>query len=119
MRKIILSFFIYSFYLLYANELNNKVVMYIIKRDGCPACIYQQKIIKLPDINNIIKSSFKIVYIDFYNQDKLPYLWMHTKSTPTVHFLDKKGNKLIDSINSVNKNTFKAKLLEAKRHLNN
>ncbi len=95
----------------------NKVILYIIKRDGCPACEYQKRVLKVKEVKELLDNYCKVVYINVNGQEKLPKEWMHTNKTPTVHFVDSNLNRLIPSIGSVYPYEFRDAILEAKKVL--
>jgi len=95
----------------------NKVILYIIKRDGCPACEYQKRVLKVKEVKELLDNYCKVVYIDVNEQEKLPREWMHTNKTPTVHFVDSNLNRLIPSIGSVYPYEFRDAILKAKKEL--
>ncbi len=96
------------------STLNSKVVLYIIKREGCPACVYQEKVVRVKEVKEILDRYCIVNYIDVREQDSLPKEWMHTFKTPTVHFVDSSNSKLIPSIGSVYPYEFRDALLKAK-----
>ena len=95
----------------------NKVILYIIKRDGCPACEYQKRVLRVKEVKELLDNYCKVFYIDVNEQEKLPKEWMHTNKTPTVHFVDSDLNRLIPSIGSVYPYEFRDAILEAKEEL--
>jgi len=98
-------------------QLSSKVIIYDIKRKGCPACIYQKKVFKVPEIKELLDNYCKVIYVDINEQEKLPKEWMKTHKTPTVHFVDSNNNKLIPSIGSVYPYEFRDAILKAVKEL--
>ncbi len=96
---------------------SNKVIIYDIKRKGCPACAYQERVFRVPEVKELLDKYCQIIYVDVSEQDKLPKKWMHTHKTPTVHFVDANNNKLIPSIGSVYPYEFRDAILKAKAEL--
>lgn len=99
------------------NSLSSKVILYIIKREGCPACIYQEKVVKVKEVKELLDRYCIVNYVDVREQNSLPKEWMHTFKTPTVHFVDSSNSKLIPSIGSVYPYEFRDALLKAKEVL--
>ncbi len=95
----------------------NKVIIFDIKRKGCPACAYQERVFRVKEVKELLDKYCKVIYVDVYNQDILPKEWMHSNATPTVHFVDSNFNKLIPSINSVQPYEFRDAILEAVKAL--
>ncbi len=95
----------------------DKVIIYDIKRKGCPACAYQERVLRVKEVKELLDKYCKIIYVDINEQDKLPKEWMKTNKTPTVHFVDSKMHKLIPSIGSVQPYEFRDAILEALKAL--
>ncbi len=79
----------------------DKVIIYDIVRDGCPACEYQKRVLKVKEVKEALDKYCILIKIPVNEQDKLPKEWMVTNITPTVHFVDSNFNRLIPSIHSV------------------
>ena len=74
-------------------EKNNKTVMVMLSREGCPACEYMKDIVfKYDDILKVMDESFIAVHVDIH-QDFMPEGLTYV-GTPTFHFLDKSEKKL-------------------------
>ncbi len=95
----------------------DKVIIYIIKRDGCPACEYQKRVLRVKEVKELLDKYCKVIKVDVRNQDSLPREWMKSYKTPTVHFVDYKFNKLIPSIGSVYPYEFRDAILKAHNKL--
>ena len=88
---------------------NNKVVMVMLSREGCPACEYMEDIVFTNDeVLKILNKDFIPVHIDIYKgfvPDGLTYI-----GTPTFHFVNK-NEKIIDTlVGGKNSKTFMEKL---------
>ena len=99
------------------NSLQNlpkdKIIIFDIKRKGCPACAYQERVFKVKEVKELLDKYCKVIYVDVYNQDILPKTLEHTNKTPTVYFVDSNMHQLIPSINSVQPYQFRDAILEA------
>jgi len=92
-----------------------KIDLWFIHRNGCPACAQMEAKMKQPAIAVILKRSFRIHRVERSEQDKLPKLYMHSHTFPTLFFLDPKGEEVVDRIHNVPLREFKRVLLEAVR----
>jgi len=100
-----------------SNSVGNKVIIYDIKRKGCPACVYQERVFKVKEVKELLDRDCEVIYVDINEQDNLPKEWMRTNATPTVHFVDANNKKLIPSIHSVQPYQFRDAILAAKKEL--
>lgn len=74
-------------------EKNNKIVMVMLSREGCPACEYMTDIVfEYDNILKEINENFIPVHVDIH-QDFMPE-GLTFVGTPTFHFLDKSEKKL-------------------------
>ena len=90
-------------------ENNNKTILVMLSREGCPACEYMLDVVfKNEEVLEAINKDFIPVYIDIYKgfmPDDMPYI-----GTPTFHFVDK-NEKIIDTlVGGKNSKVFIAKL---------
>jgi len=77
----------------------NKPIFIYIAREGCPACAYMNKTLKDKKIYGYLNEHF--VAFKKYVGDpktKLPYP-LRSSRTPTLHFVNSEGKKLIESYN--------------------
>ena len=90
-------------------ETNNKVVMVMLSREGCPGCEYMKEVVLPNDaVFKILKSDFITVHVDIH-QDFIPD-GMTYIGTPTFHFVDK-NEKILDTlVGGKNAKTFMEKL---------
>lgn len=71
----------------------NKLVMVMIGRDGCPACEYMKDVVfEQDDVTKEIYKKFIPVYIDIH-KDYIPKELTYI-GTPTFHFLNSHESKL-------------------------
>ena len=91
----------------------SRIDLWFIHRNGCPACAQMEAKMKQPAIAAILKRSFRIHRVERSEQNKLPKLYMHTHTFPTLYFLDAKGEEIVDPIHNVPLREFKRVLLEA------
>ncbi len=91
----------------------SKVRLYFVHKIGCPACAQTMDNMKRSDIAKILSENFKIIKIESRHKDRLPKLWMHTHTYPTLNFADSHDNKLINSIHNVPPRKLKATLMKA------
>ena len=91
-------------------KVSEDVTIYYIHRDGCPACIYMDNILKNQEVKSIIDSKFKLVTVDINNQDILPKSSMITGTTPTFYYLDSNNKEVAKSNHTLELEKFKAKL---------
>ncbi len=74
-------------------EKNNKIIMVMLSREGCPACEYMKEVVfKDKNVLKRLNSDFIAVYVDIH-QDFMPE-GLTFVGTPTFHFLDKNEKKL-------------------------
>ncbi len=91
----------------------NKIVMVMLSKEGCPACEYMIDIVFEDD--NVIdefNQDFIGVHLDIhedYVPEDLPYI-----GTPTFHFLNKHGRKLDRIDGGANVRDFTTKMREVK-----
>jgi thioredoxin-related protein len=90
-----------------------KIDLWFIHRNGCPACAQMEAKLKTPQIAAILKRSFHIHRVERSEQNKLPKLYMHTHTFPTLYFLDAKGEEVVDRLHNVSLRELKRVLLEA------
>ena len=95
----------------------DKVIIYDIVRDGCPACEYQKRVLKVKEVKEALDKYCILIKVPINEQNRLPREWMITNITPTVHFVDSNFNKLIPSIHSVQPYQFLDAILRAHKNL--
>lgn len=95
-----------------ANE-ENKFVMIMLSREGCPACEYMKDIV-FEDDNVIIEFDLDFigVHLDIHN-DYIPEEFGYI-GTPTFHFLNKHERKIDRIDGGVNVRDFTTKMREVK-----
>ena len=85
---------------------DDRVTIYYVHRDDCPACAYMDRVIQRKDIKSILKKDFKLIKVDFKDQKILPDSSMVTNKTPTLYFI--KDNKQVrEPIHALNPDAFK------------
>lgn len=95
----------------------NKIVMVMLSKHGCPACEYMKDIVfESSNVMEEFNKNFIAVYIDIHDDyipDGLTFI-----GTPTFHFLNKYEMKVDRIDGGVNAKTFldKLKELELKEH---
>ncbi len=92
---------------------SNKIQLYFVYREKCPACEQLKEIMRRDDIEKILEKDFEVIRIHIRDKYTLPKAWMRPFRTPTVYFLSSKQEELIPSIHNMNARRFKDKLLEA------
>lgn len=92
---------------------SNKIPLYFVYREGCPACEQLTEVMHRADIRAILERDFEVVRVNIRDKYALPKVWMRPFRTPTVYFLNKKQEELISSIHNMSARRFKATLLEA------
>jgi thiol:disulfide interchange protein len=93
----------------------NKIVMVMLTREGCPACEYMKDIVfESSNVMEEFNKNFIAVQVDIHN-DNIPNSLTFI-GTPTFHFLNKYEMKVDRIDGGVNAKTFldKLKELEAK-----
>ena len=91
----------------------NKIVMVMISREGCPACEYMKDIVFEND--NVLEEfnkDFIGVHLDIH-EDYIPDEFAYI-GTPTFHFLNKFERKIERIDGGVNAKDFTIKMKEAK-----
>jgi len=91
----------------------DKVIIYDIKRKGCPACEYQERVFRVKEVKELLDKYCKVIYVDVYHQDILPDGLEHTNRTPTAYFVDSNMHQLIPPVGSVQPYQFRDAILEA------
>lgn len=96
-----------------ANVSSNKIKMYFVYKDGCPACDFMKKAMRRDDIEAILDKDFEIIRVNIRDKYMLPKAWMRPFRSPTIYFMDKNQEELISSIHGMSARRFKQTLLEA------
>jgi len=91
----------------------NKIVMVMLSREGCPACEYMKDIVFENDaVLAEFNKDFIGVHLDIHNDyipDEFSYI-----GTPTFHFLNKHERKIERIDGGVNARDFTVKMKETK-----
>jgi len=90
-----------------------KIDLYLIYKDGCPACAQMERKLQHPQIAPILKRSFRLHRIERAHQDQLPKLFMHTHTFPTLLFLNGQKDEIVSRIHNVSIGELRRVLLEA------
>ncbi len=89
----------------------NKIVMVMLSKEGCPACEYMKDIVfENDDVLDAFNKDFVGVHLDInddYVPDRLAYI-----GTPTFHFLNKHESKIDRIDGGVNSRDFTLKMRE-------
>lgn len=89
----------------------NKIVMVMLSKKGCPACEYMKDIVFENDkVMEAFKKKFVAVYVDIHD-DNIPNSLTYI-GTPTFHFLNKYEIKMDRIDGGVNAKDFLDKLTE-------
>ncbi|KIM13424.1 MAG: hypothetical protein KU38_01915 [Sulfurovum sp. FS08-3] len=104
MKKLIGLFLFFG--LAYANvdwvdsykeaQKRDKPIFVYIAQKGCPACAYMDKTLGDPKIYAYLNQHFVSFKYDIHQSKGLPRE-LHSTQTPTLHFVDQEGNKIIPS----------------------
>jgi thioredoxin-related protein len=90
---------------------NNKIIMVMLGREGCPTCEYMTNVVfKDKNVIKLLKKGYLSVHIDIHNDfipDGLTYF-----GTPTFHFLDADENRLYRVDGGLNIKDFSDTLVE-------
>ncbi|MBN2825356.1 MAG: DUF255 domain-containing protein [Campylobacterales bacterium] len=78
-----------------AQKANKPIFIYIAQK-GCHACAHMDKTLSDKTIYEYLNTHFVSFKYDVHHSSKLPKE-LRSNRTPTLHFLDKEGNKLIES----------------------
>ena len=121
-KKIVLM--IFAFFIVGCTNSNNikkesisnddKITIYFVHRDGCPACIYMDKVLETPEVKSALSKGYRVVVVDINHQDRLPKRSMITGVTPTFYFVDSNGYEVAKPAHTLTVNEFLAKLKEIK-----
>lgn len=91
----------------------NKTVMIMLSKEGCPACEYMKDVVfENDDVLDEFNKDYIGVHLDIHNDyvsDELSYI-----GTPTFHFLNKSGRKLDRIDGGANSKEFMEKMREVK-----
>ncbi|MDD2906588.1 MAG: thioredoxin family protein [Sulfurimonas sp.] len=89
----------------------NKIVMVMLSKEGCPACEYMEDIVfEDAKVMKAVAKDFVAVHIDIHN-DYIPSGLTYI-GTPTFHFLNKYESKLDRIDGGVNAKSFLDKVAE-------
>jgi len=89
----------------------NKIVMVMLSKEGCPACEYMQNVVfDAANVTEEFNKNFIAVHVDIHN-DAIPNSLTFI-GTPTFHFLNKHETKIDKIDGGVNAKTFLDKLKE-------
>jgi len=95
----------------------DKIKIYYVHRDGCPACSYMDEVLKDKEIQSIIKANFNLITVDYRAQNStLPKKSMITFKTPTLYFLDSSNKEIRSPIHALDKIEFKKLLNSLKKN---
>jgi len=86
---------------------NEKIKLYYIYRHDCPACHQMNQTLNQPDIKNILSKKFKLIKVNFTNQNILPNPLLKTNKTPTLYFLNSSAQHLHKPIHNTPPQIFK------------
>ncbi len=89
---------------------SEKIKIYYIHREGCPACIYMDNILSTQEIKSIIDSRFTLIDVDINAQEILPKSTMITGTTPTFYYLNSKNQEVAEPNHTLELDRFKQKL---------
>ena len=94
-------------------EKNDKIIMVMLSRRGCPACEYMEDIVFTnKNVLKVLNKDFIAVHVDIhfgFVPEGLTYI-----GTPTFHFVDKSEKKLGRLDGGKNAKSFMDKLEEVK-----
>lgn len=89
----------------------NKIVMIMLSREGCPACDYMKDIVfENDDVLDEFNKDFIGVHLDIH-EDYIPEEFSYI-GTPTFHFINKHERKLDRIDGGVNSKDFTTKMRE-------
>jgi len=96
-----------------SKSISNKIQLYFVYKDGCPACEQMKQTMRRNDIEAILDRDFEITRVNIRDKAALPKVWMRPMRSPTLYFLDQKQEELISSIHNMSARRFKETLKEA------
>jgi hypothetical protein len=98
------------------NSLNNqKIKIYYIHRDNCPACAYMDRVLQNSEVKSIINRDFKVIVVDINHQDMLPDSSMITGVTPTFYYLNNNNKQIAKPSHTLTVKELINKLNEVKK----
>jgi thioredoxin-related protein len=96
------------------NPKQEKINLIFVTQSGCGACKQIKEYIKENEVKNILKKDFNLYEVDINFKEELPFEWMKPVATPTLYFLGKKDDEIIEHITKkFSKKEFIQKLKEA------
>lgn len=90
---------------------DNKIIMIMLSKEGCPACEYMKDIVfENDDVMDEFNINFIGVHLDV-NEDYIPERYGYI-GTPTFHFINKNETKIDRIDGGVNSRDFMLKMRE-------